>query len=205
MSGQDTSPEAHMKTGSVAKLGIGLLVVGAALAARAQGLDKPVLLVASPDTAGFYNHAVLVVMPRGDGHVGFIINRATRVTVASAFPEEPASAKVTEPIYLGGPRAAQSLYAVVRNDPGQGSRLFGELFLAVDGTTVDRVIRESPREARYFAGFAGWEAGELAAEVGRGKWLVAEPEERLIFHPHPEAMWGGLVERIRTERIRATR
>jgi len=186
-----------MKTGFVTKFGVCVLMAGAAFAARAQGLDKPVLLVAAPETSGFYNHAVLVVMPRGEGHVGFIINRATRTTVASAFPEEPHSAKVAEPIFLGGPRAVQSLYAVVRRDPGEGSRLFGGLFLAVGGSTVDRVIRESPHEARYFAGFAGWEAGELADEIGHGKWLTAEPEETLLFHPNPDAMWSGLVERIR--------
>ena len=189
-----------MKTGLVTKLGICVLIAGAAFAARAQGLDKPVLLVAAPETSGFYSHAVLVVVPRAGGHVGFIINRATRVTVASAFPNEPASAKVAEPIFLGGPRAAQSLYAVVRNDPGEGSRLFGELYLAVGGTTVDRIIRESPHEARYFAGFAGWEAGELATEIGQHKWLTAEPEERLLFHPNPDAMWSGLVDRIKTAR-----
>jgi len=190
-----------MKTGLASRFGVGFLIAGAALASRAQSLDKPLLLAASPGTTGFYSRAVLVVMPKGEGHVGFIINRATRVTVASAFPEEPDSAKVAEPIYLGGPRAAQSLYAVVRRDPGEGSRmLFGELFLAVGGKTVDRIIRESPREARYFAGFADWDAGELAGEIERGKWLTAEPEEALLFHPNPDAMWSGLLERIRTTR-----
>jgi putative transcriptional regulator len=187
-----------MKTGFVTKFGVCVLIAGAAFWARAQGVDKPVLLVAAPGKPGFYSHAVLVVMPRADGHVGFIINRATRTTVASAFPEEPHSAKVAEPIYLGGPRAAQSLYAVVRHDPGEGSRmLFGELFLTVSGNTLDRIIRESPHEARYFAGFAAWEAGELAGELARGDWLTAEPDEALIFHPNPDAMWSGLVERIR--------
>jgi putative transcriptional regulator len=192
-----------MKTGFVTKLGVCVLVAGAAFTARAhaQNVDKPVLLVAAPEKPGFYNHAVLVVMPGANGHVGFIINRATRTTVASAFPEEPHSAKVAEPIYLGGPRAAQSLYAVVRHDPGEGSRvLFGELFLTVSGKTLDRIIRESPHEARYFAGFSTWEVGELASEMARGDWLTAEPDEALFFDPHPEAMWSGLVERIRAPR-----
>jgi putative transcriptional regulator len=186
-----------MKTGLAARLVAGCAIAGAAFAVSAQGLDKPVLLVASPQTAGFYSHAVVVVMPGGEGHVGFIINRATRTTVASAFPEEPDSAKVLEPIYLGGPRAAQSLYAVVRRDPGEGSRkLFGDAFLTVSGKTLDRIIRESPHEARFFAGFAVWDAGELAREIGRGDWLTAEPEEALLFHPNPDAMWSALAERI---------
>ena len=186
-----------MKTASVARIAAACLLTAGAFAARAQGPDKPVLLIASPQTVGFYRHAVLVVLPRGEGHVGFIINRATRTTVASAFPDEPDSAKVSEPIYLGGPRAAQSLYAVVRHDPGEGSRaLFGEAFLTVSGKTLDRIIRESPHEARYFAGFALWNAGELAREIARGDWLTAEPDEALLFHPNPDAMWSGLMERM---------
>jgi len=185
-----------MKTGMLARFAVGAAIAGAAFAARAQDLDRPLLLVASSKAAGFYSRAVMVVMPKGGEHVGFIINRATRTTVASAFPEEPDSAKVAEPIYLGGPRAAQSLYAVVRHDPGEGSRrLFGEVFLTVNGSTLDRIIRESPSEARFFAGFTMWNAGELAEEIARGDWLTAEPDEALLFHPKPDAMWSGLVER----------
>jgi putative transcriptional regulator len=189
-----------MRTGLVTIAG-GLLIAGATITARAQDLDKPLLLVASPGTSGFYSRSVLIAVPNGDKHVGFMINRATRTTVASAFPNEPHSARVAEPIYLGGPSGAQSLYAVARRDPGEGSRrLFGELFLSVGSQSVDRIIRESPREARYFAGFTVWSAGELAAEIKRGNWLTAEPEEALLFDPHPDAMWSGLAERLRGTR-----
>src|SRR2546421_5917205 len=143
-----------MRTGLLARFVAGCAIAGAAFAARAQSLDNPVLLIASPKAAGLYRHAVMVVVPKGDGHVGFIINRATRTTVASAFPDEPDSAKISEPIYFGGPRAAQALYAVVRHDPGEGSRkLFGDVYVTVSGRTVDRIIREAPHEARFLAGF----------------------------------------------------
>ena len=130
---------------------IGCVLAGASSSAHPQSLDRPLLVVASPEATGFFSRAVMVVVPQGDGHVGFMINRATRTTVASAFPDEPDSAKVIEPIYLGGPREAQSMYAVLRRDPGEGSRkLFGDVFVTVSGATVDRILKESPREARYF-------------------------------------------------------
>jgi putative transcriptional regulator len=186
-----------MKTTSVARLVVGGFIATAALAASAQGLDKALLLVASPETKGFYSGAVMVVVPKDKGHVGFIINRPTRTTLAAAFPEEPDSAKVAEPIYLGGPRAAQSLYAVVRKNPGEGARnLFGEVFVTVSGATVDRIIRESPHEARYFAGYAGWEPGDLEEQITEGDWLLTAPDEGLLFDPNPAGMWAGLVQRI---------
>jgi putative transcriptional regulator len=176
---------------------VGGLILAAAFAARAQGPDKPVLLVASPEKAGFYSGAVMIVVPKGEGHVGFMINRASRTTVASAFPDEPDMAKVADPVYLGGPRAAQAMYAVVRRDPGEGSRkLFGDVFVTISGKTVDRIIHEWPGEARFFAGYAAWDAGELAEQIGEGDWLLAEPDESLLFQQDPGALWAALVQRI---------
>lgn len=178
---------------------IGCLVLTTALAVSAQSLDKPVLLVAAPELAGFYRQAVLLVVPKGDGHVGFMINRVTRTTVASAFPKEPELAKVVAPIFLGGPTNAQSMYAVVRRDPGEGSRkLFGEVFVTVSGKTVDRIMRESPGEARYFAGYAVWDAAELVEEIERGEWLVTEAHEGVLFGADPDAVWAELVGRIQS-------
>ena len=190
-----------MRTGLVARFALGCLIAAGTLSARAQDLDKPFLLIASPQTTGFYSRAVLVVMPSGAEHVGFIINRATRTTVAAAFPDEPHSAKVDEPIYLGGPKNRQALYALVRENPGEGSRrVFGEVFLAVGSDALDRVIRTSPREARYFAGFATWGRGELAREIARGAWFTAEADEGWLFHSHPAHMWSALQQRPQASR-----
>jgi putative transcriptional regulator len=177
----------------------GSLLIAAACAANAQKLDKPLLLVASPETAGLYSNAVMVVVPKNGGHVGFIINRATPSTVASVFSEEPDSAKVHEPIYFGGPRNPQQMYAAVRRDPGEGARnIFGDLYVTVSGATVDRILRQWPNEARYFAGFAAWGPGELAEQVDDGDWLLAAADERALFHPHPESMWAELVKQIQS-------
>ena len=190
-----------MKTGFVARFALGCLIAAGTLTARAQDLDKPFLLVASPQTAGFYSRAVLLVMPNGGEHVGFILNRVTRTTVAAAFPDEPDAAKIDEPIYLGGPKNRQGLYALVRNDPGEGSRrVIDEVFLAVGSDALDRVIRTSPREARYFAGFATWGRGELAREIARGAWSTAEADEGFLFHSHPAYMWAALQQRPQASR-----
>ena len=190
-----------MRTGFVARFALGCLIAAGMSSARAQELDKPFLLVASPQTTGFYSKAVVLVMPQGTGHVGFIINRATRKTVAAAFPGEADTAKVDEPIYLGGPKNTQALYALVRKNPGEGSRqVLDDVFLAVGSDALDRVIRNSPRDARYFAGFATWGRGELAREIARGAWFTAEPDEGWLFHSHPAYMWSALQQRPQASR-----
>jgi putative transcriptional regulator len=180
-------------------LAAGLISI-AAISPNAAHADesKPILLVASPAMQGFYSEATILVIPRKGAHVGFILNRASQATLASAFPNEPGSAKLADPIYFGGPEAMKSMYAVVRSDPGEGSRrLFGEVFVTVSGKTVDRIIERRPHEARYFAGFVAWEEGELAKEIEAGQWLMAEPDEATLFRRDTGAMWRELVERLK--------
>lgn len=185
------------RTGFLKRLAAGCLLVAAAAAAQAQALDKALLLIAPPARDGFYSEAVLVVVPTHEGHAGFIINRVSHTTVARAFPDELDVAKVIDPIYLGGPNDAQRMYAVVRRDPGEGARkLFDDVFVTISGATVDRVIRQWPGEARFFAGFAAWEPGELEREIRAGEWLVAEPQGAQIFSLQPAEMWMQLMQRI---------
>jgi putative transcriptional regulator len=165
--------------------------------AAAQDLGKPLLLVASPALQGFYNHTTLVAVPMGDTHVGFIVNRATEITLGALFPDHPPSAKVAGPVYLGGPDMVEAIFAVVRRDPGPHSlKLFGDVFVAVEAEDVERVIEQTPNDARYFAGFVGWQPGELAKEIEGGYWYVGEPEAGLFFRNDTSEMWEELVDRL---------
>ena len=144
---------------------VAILLAAAASGAVAQDLGKPLLLVASPDLDGPYNHTALLVVPMGGQHVGFILNRATDVKLGSLFPDHPPSAKVADPVYIGGPEKIDAIFAVVPHNPGEPSvRLFGELFMTVHAEVVDRVIEQTPNDARYFAGFVAWRPGELAGQ-----------------------------------------
>ena len=179
------------------------LLAFAACAVRAQGLDQPLLLVASPELQGAYSRTALLVFPMRGQHAGFILNRSTDVKLASVFPDHPPSAKVADPIYFGGPEMMDSLFAVVRSNPGEASlRLFGELFVTADAATVDRIIEHTPNEARYFAGFVGWRPGELAAEIEKGFWYVTDIDAAVVFTRDTGAMWEELVERLSNGHIR---
>src|SRR6267142_930548 len=90
------------------------LILMSACVARAQDLAKPMVLVPSPDLAGPYSHTALIVVPMGDQHIGFILNRATEARLATLFPEHAPSAKVAEPLFYGGPEAAGSVCALLR-------------------------------------------------------------------------------------------
>ena len=174
-----------------------LLVLFAAFAARAEDLEKPLLLVASPALQGPYSRTALLVFPMRGQHAGFILNRSTDVKLASVFPEHAPSAKVADPIYFGGPEMMDSLFALVRNNPGDGAvQVLGDLFVTAEATTVDRIIEMTPNDARYFAGFVGWRPGELAKEIEAGYWYVQDFDAGQAFRDDTGKMWEELVERL---------
>ena len=174
-----------------------LLLALVSLNARALDLGQPMLLVASPDLKGPYQHTALVVVPAGDKHIGFIINRATGATMGKLFPDHPPSAKVVDPVYFGGPEASDAIFAMVRRDPGAHAlRLFGDLFVTSNAKAVDKIIETTPNDARYFVGFVGWRPGELAAEIQKGFWYVASPDSALIFRKDTTSLWEELVQQM---------
>lgn len=173
------------------------LLILAAAGAQAREPGKPLLLVASPDLQGQYGQTALVAIPAGDRHIGFIVNRATDVRLARLFPDHAPSAKVADPVYLGGPEMSNAIFALVHRDPGTDAvRLFGDVFLVASADAVDRVIEQMPGDARYFAGFVGWAPGELDKEIAAGYWYVTDPDPALLFRKDTDGLWQELVERL---------
>ena len=152
-----------------------------------------------------YRQAVLIAAPApSGGHVGVILNRPTRRSLGSLFPEHEASKKVVDPVYYGGPFARSALVALVKIDhtPGQGSvLLMKNLYLAFRANIIDQVIEATPNEARYFVGYVGWRPGELKNEIDRGLWSVTAVDIDMIFRKDTDGLWEELQQASR--RIRA--
>ena len=175
-------------------------LAGFAVAVSACGADpndSPVVLVARPGLGEFYRSTVLFVRPAGGGaHVGFIVNRPTRVTLAELFPGHAPLQEVGEPVFLGGPLHAESVFAVVHRADSPGGRsvqLASDMFLVSDIETVDRVIGENRDDARFYAGLVVWQPGELESEVQQGFWYVRDHDSDLVFRKRTEGMWEELV------------
>ena len=49
-----------------------------------------------------------------------------------------------------------------RAAPGEGTRpRMKDLYIAFRAATIDKVIEQTPHDARYFVGYVGWRPGEL--------------------------------------------
>src|SRR5678816_4241573 len=184
---------------SFARLLALVLLMVSATVARAQPQDDAILLVAHPAFRDLeYRQTVLLAAPAPNGgHVGVIINRPTRRSLGSLFPEHEPSKKVVEPVFYGGPFSRGALVALVRADhtPGAGSvLLMRNLYMTFRANTIDHVIETTPNEARYFVGYVGWRPGELRGEIDRGLWSVANADLELIFRKDTEGLWEELLQ-----------
>ena len=178
----------------------------AAVPAFAQA-DDAIILIAHPQFRDLeYRQTVLIAAPAPNGgHVGVILNRPTRRSLGSLFPEHEPSKKVVEPVFYGGPFSRGALVALVKSDsaPGTGSvLLMKNLYLAFRANTIDHVIESTPNEARYFVGYVGWRPGELKGEIDRGLWSVTGADVDTVFRKDTEGLWEELLQQ--SKRIRAS-
>ncbi|HZM33329.1 MAG TPA: YqgE/AlgH family protein [Burkholderiales bacterium] len=172
----------------------------------AQSDENAIILVAHPAFRDLdYRQTVLIAAPvPNGGHVGVILNRPTRRSLGSLFPDHEPSKRVAEPVYYGGPFSRGALVALVKADhaPGAGTvQLMKDLYLAFRANTIDHVIETTPNEARYFVGYVGWRPGELRSEIDRGLWSVLGADVDTIFRKDTEGLWEELLQS--TKRIRA--
>lgn len=191
-----------------ARLLVLLVIVATALcsASLLAQEEEAMLLIAHPSFRDLdYRQTVLLAAPAPNGgHVGVILNRPTRRTLGSLFPEHEPSKKVIDPVYYGGPFSRGALVALVKTDtaPGGGAMLLMKnLFMAFRANTIDRIIESTPNEARYYVGYVGWRPGELKGEIERGLWSVLTPDLDTIFRKDVDGLWEEMLQQ--TRRIRA--
>src|SRR5205809_2409122 len=185
---------------------VALALAAVAGVAPALAQEDAIILVAHPAFRDMdYRQTVLIAAPAPNGgHVGVILNRPTRRSLGSLFPEHEPSKKVLDPVYYGGPFSRGALVALVHADhsPGGGSvPLMKDLYLAFRANTIDHVIEATPNEARYFVGYVGWRPGELKSEIDRGLWSVLNADIDMIFRKDTEGLWEELLQS--SKRIRA--
>ena len=177
---------------------------GGPLLAQEEG--EAVLLVAHPAFRDLdYRQTVLIAAPGPNGgHVGVILNRPTRRSLGSLFPDHEPSKKVIDPVYYGGPFSRGALVALVRTDasPGAGTvALAKNLYMAFRANTIDQIIESKPNEARYYVGYVGWRPGELRGEIDRGLWSVLNADVETVFRKDMDGLWEEMIQQ--TKRIRA--
>ena len=159
------------------------------------------LLIAAPTMAdpNFARTIVLLLDTGESGALGVVLNRPTTLDVAEVL--EPWADLVAGPgvLFQGGPVETDAALAVANvaaedDDPIGWRRVFGTTGL-VDLDAPVEIMATAVSSLRIFAGYAGWGAGQLEAEIEEGAWYVVPAEPQDPFLEDPERLWSQVLRR----------
>ncbi|MEN3263800.1 MAG: putative transcriptional regulator [Pseudonocardia sp.] len=161
------------------------------------------LLVAAPGLLdpNFRRTVIFMIEHRERGSLGVVLNRPSEVTVRDVLPSWASLSAQPRAVFVGGPVEAETALclATVRtgHDPAviEGLvRVRGPVVL-VDLDTDPTMIGPSLRGLRVFAGYSGWDAGQLAGEIDRGDWIVVPALPDDVLSRQDGGLWGHVLRR----------
>jgi putative transcriptional regulator len=161
------------------------------------------LLVAQPALRDSnFDRAVVMVLEHGDdGAIGLVLNRPTPTDLADAWPDWGAYAASPPVVFAGGPVVEEgAAICLSRSRAADPSEAWQPVISGIGTLDVSRAPGEvgtDIEEVRLFAGYAGWGAGQLEAEIAGGSWFVVEAKPVDSFTSDPEGLWKAVLGRQR--------
>ena len=163
------------------------------------------LLVASPSLghASFRRTVVAILEHDDDGALGVVLNRASDVPVAQVLPDWADRSAEPGTLFFGGPVGTDGVLGLVVGsvrvapsgvarlvEPSPGARPLATLVDLDQPETVP-----CGASARLFAGYAGWAAGQLEAELAAEAWFVVPALESDLVAPRWDVLWRVVLAR----------
>jgi putative transcriptional regulator len=139
-----------------------------------------------------FRRAVLFISAHdpSDGALGVIINRPLDKQVADLVSETPPDGLADVPVFLGGPVGKnQLMFAAFEWQKGQGLTLNHNVGLS-DATEQ---AEQNLASICAFVGYAGWEAGQLEAELKQKAWLLQKPSRSVLKPERLPKLWFDIM------------
>lgn len=152
-------------------------------------------LIAMPHMAdpNFSRTLVYLVEHNAQGAMGLIVNRPGELTLGDVMeqlrPGKPCEeSQDLLPIFSGGPVQTDRGFVLHPGAlPFQATLQLAGLALTTSQDVLFAIADgRGPSEHFICLGYAGWEAGQLEAELAANAWLSCPADNRILFHTEPE-------------------
>src|SRR5271154_1743818 len=135
----------------------------------------------------FHRSVVLICQHDAEGAFGLILNRSSDSNVGQALVANLSETVKAQPLFVGGPVQPGTLSFLHTDAFVSQSNVMPNLSL---GHSLDTLMDlsesfSSAQKLKLFAGYSGWTAGQLDAEMARKDWLVHPASLDLVFYPVP--------------------
>lgn len=159
---------------------------------------KGQLLIASATLLdpNFKQTVVLVAEHGDDGAMGLVLNRPSPAAVWDAVPHLESLVGDTEPVFVGGPVEPAAVVVLAEFDDAAeaASVVFADVGF-VAGDADPELLVGATRRTRVFAGYAGWAAGQLEAELEESAWIVEPATVDDVFSAASDRLWSSVLRR----------
>src|SRR5919197_2892419 len=162
-----------------------------------EGSLRGKLLIASPTLVdpNFTRTVVFITEHNEEGAMGIVLNRPSETSVESFVPQL-GEIGGGEPVYVGGPVQPEALVLLAEfSDPDAAAWIVvADVGLASADVGLDE-LAGSVRRGRVYAGYSGWGAGQLEAEMETDSWIVEAPLPKELFPDDPATLWSDVLAR----------
>jgi putative transcriptional regulator len=154
------------------------------------------LLVSSPALLdpNFRRTVILVAHHDEDGAMGLVLTRPSDARVDEAVPVLSELPGAQDVVYMGGPVQPEAYMVLAEFDDvtEAAAAVVGDIgFMPAEADPDDLSIRR----IRVYAGYAGWGAGQLEAELEEPSWIIVPAEPADAFATDPDELWRTVLQR----------
>ena len=156
------------------------------------------VLAASPqmDDPRFHRSVILVLHHAAQGAVGIVLNRPMSAAVEQ---EDPRAILPSGPkLFQGGPVGGSLIALQLAQNEPDGNGMTGNVYMVQKPDELKSINLSDHLPVRLFLGHAGWSAGQLEAEVGKGWWYPLDALPQLLPHDGHD-MWVEAIRRVGRE------
>lgn len=155
------------------------------------------LLIADPflQDENFIRAVIYMCSHDQEGSMGFKLNEFSGYKINQLIKGLDSCSL---PVFLGGPVSTNTIHFLhmqpdcIPDGQAIGDSIYwGGDFSIVKKALMNRTL--NPNKIRFFLGYSGWGKGQLEQELSEKTWLVASPNQQVVFSTQPENVWRDSV------------
>ncbi len=147
-------------------------------------MDHGQLLVAVPGMLDpNFDATVVYLFDTTDGAAGLILNRPTDIPLSDVLPDLGEAAAAPAVVFHGGPVMVEH------------GLVLGATHTEITVLDTEAASGADPKSVRVFAGYAGWETGQLEAEIAAGGWFAVDNSPADVLTEDPGGLWRAVFAR----------
>ena len=145
----------------------------------------------------FKRSVVLLSEHTRDGTVGYILNQRSDFYLGDLLPDFGGA---EWPVFIGGPVGNDTLHFIHRcyDKMNSGSEIGNGIFWGGNFETLQLLLKDkliTSDEVMFFAGYSGWDYGQLDKELEQNSWLVTNTySPDILFADGEENLWKDIVK-----------